>query len=177
MRRSRIGRPSVSTSPPPRNAGAGARKAPPATMGMTFVGMGVYPEDHTAAAAGHRDGFPLGLPLLSGLRSGIGTLRSRGVSLLLEVAMLRRALRVDLALLGIGAFLLFLLRRGLARARGRRGRIDLRRRRCIGLRLRLRRRFLRTGGGVHAVGALVASGGQCKRGGQNADLQTHTFSP
>src|SRR3954467_5616536 len=162
MRRSRIGRPSVSASSPPRNAGAGALKAPPATMGMTFVGMGVYPEDHTAAPARHRDGFPLGFPLLSGLRSGIGTLRSRGVALLLEVAMLRRAFRVDLALLGIGAFLLFLLRGALARARRRRGRIGLRRRRCIGLRLRLRRRFLRTGGRLCAVGTLVASGDQCK---------------
>src|SRR3954466_4897074 len=73
MRRSRIGRPSVSASSPPRNAGAGALKAPPATMGMTFVGMGVYPEDHTAAPARHRDGFPLvsryfpGLGAVSGL--------------------------------------------------------------------------------------------------------------
>src|SRR3954468_21286988 len=185
MRRSRIGRRSVSTSSPPRNAGAGARKAPPATMGMTFVGMGVYPEDNKAAPPGAETVFRsvsrsvsrLGFPLLSRPRRGIGTLRSCSVFLLLEVAMLRRALRVDLALLRIGAFLLFVLRRALACARGRRGRIDLRRRRCIGLRSRLRRRFLRTGGGVHAVGALVASGGQCKRGGQNADLQTHTFSP
>src|SRR3954462_4304623 len=102
MRRSRIGRRSVSTSSPPRNAGAGARKAPPATMGMTFVGMCVYPEDHTAAPPGAETVFRsvsrLGFPLLSRPRRGIGTLRSCSVFLLLEVAMLRRALRVDLAL-------------------------------------------------------------------------------
>src|SRR5262249_52884977 len=104
----------------------------------------------------------------------LGRLRPGVVALLLEIAMLRRALGVDLPLLGIGALFLFLLRGRLARARGRRGRggrIDLRGRRCISL--RLGRRRSRASGRLCPIGTLVASGGQSKHGGQSEDLQTH----
>src|SRR4026208_1234898 len=108
MRRSRIGRPRVSSSSPPRKAGAGARSAPFATIGMTFVGMGVY--------AGRSYSSARSAPAFGG---GVGPLGPSAVTLLLEIPMLLGGLWIDLPLHGIGALLLLRLGSALTGARGR----------------------------------------------------------
>src|ERR1044071_2297264 len=118
-------------------------------------------EDHTAAPTSSGAGFPPGFLLGSRVRP----LRPRAVTLLLEVAMLRGVLGIDLTLDGIGPFLLFFLRGALTRARGRARRIGL----------RLGRSLIRTGTGLCLVGSLVASGGRHKHGDQNENLQAHSF--
>src|SRR5436189_4675680 len=145
MRRSRRERPRVSASAPPSNAGAGARCPP--TIGMTLFAMMFRLKNHSAKG-------PEATVLVG----------------LLEILTLLRLLRIDLALLRIGAFVL-LGCAGLADVGGR-----IRWRRGCWLRRRRSARNILRHVAIGVLAARSETGAKCERDRASERMGSHRLS-